>query len=202
MPLTEPLEGPLRLGERSWLRALQENPAEADAIGGRVFVTSGGRYYVPTAAARNRILEARADPAIATRVARAAARHNAVRMHAALRRKPTAGDLYIAHVFGPEAAISVLKAAGEAPEAELQDTLPDAGRQRRGAEADLPAPVTVGQFYRRLAGAVTEPPRLVAIGLRPTLVEAPSRSAEPEAGAKAIDWQAEVNVAKADRRTQ
>ena len=202
MPLSEVLEGPLRLGERSWLRALHENPAEVEAIGGRVFVTSGGRYYVPTAAARNRILEARADPAIATRVARAAAGHNAALMHAALRRKPTAGDLYIAHVFGPDAAISVLKAAGEAPEAELQTRFPTLAASAAETEAALQAPVTVGQFYRRLAGAVTEPPRLVAIGLRPTLAEAPSRSAEPEAGAKAIDWQAEVNVAKADRRTQ
>ena len=33
------------------------------------------------------------------------------RMHAALRRAPTAGDLYIAHVFGPEAAIALITAA-------------------------------------------------------------------------------------------
>jgi hypothetical protein len=123
-------------------------------------------------------------------------------MHAALHRKPTAGDLYIAHVFGSEAAISVLKAAGEAPEIALETRFPALAANAAETEAASQAPVTVGQFYRRLAGAVTEPPRLVAIGLRPTLVEAPSRSAEPEAGVKAIDWQAKVNVAKADRRTQ
>lgn len=201
MPLFGPLEGPLRMGERSWLRALHENPAEAEAIGGRVFVTSGGRYYVPTAAARNRILEARADPAIATRVARAAAEHNAARMHAVLHRKPTAGDLYIAHVFGPEAAISLLRAAGEAPEAELQKRFPALAAGTAAMEPGLPAPVTVGQLYRRLAGAVSEPPRLVAIGLRPTLAEEPRPIAAPEESSS-VDWQANVNVAKADRRTQ
>ena len=50
MPLSQPLEGPLRFSEeRSWLRALQENAGgRPTAIGGRMFVTSGGRYYVPT----------------------------------------------------------------------------------------------------------------------------------------------------------
>ncbi|MFA6139749.1 MAG: hypothetical protein WC684_03420 [Hyphomicrobium sp.] len=201
MPLAEPLEGPLRLGERSWLRALHEDPAEAEAIAGRVFVTSGGRYYVPTAADRNRILEARADPAIATRVARAAAERNAARMHAVLHQRLTAGDLYIAHVFGAEAAISLLTAAGEAPEAELQKRFPALAASTAGIEPGLSAPVTVGQFYRRLAGAVSEPPRLVAIGLRPTLAEEPRRIAVPEESAT-VDWQANVNVAKADRRTQ
>ena len=202
MPLAEPLDGPLRLGELSWLRTLHENPAEAEAIGGRVFVTSGGRYYVPNIAVRNRILEARADPAIATRVTRAAAGHNAARMYSALHRKPTAGDLYIAHVFGPEAAISLLKAAGETPDADLQTRFPALAASTAQAEPALPAPVTVGQFYRRLAGAVTEPPRLVAIGLRPTLLETPPAIAEREETAPSIDWQAKVDVAKADRRTQ
>jgi hypothetical protein len=201
MPLAEPLEGPLRLGERSWLRALHENPAEAETIAGRVFVTSGGRYYVPTAADRNRILEARADPAIATRVARAAAEHNAARMHAVLHRRLTAGDLYIAHVFGSEAAISLLKAAGEAPETELQKRFPALAASIAGIEPGMPAPVSVGQFYRRLAGAVPQPPRLVAIGLRPTLAEESRQIAVPEESAT-VDWQANVNVAKADRRTQ
>jgi hypothetical protein len=59
----------------------------------------------------------------------------------------------------------------------------------------------VGQFYRRLAGAVPEPPRLVAIGLRPTLAEEPAPITAPEESVT-VDWQANVNVAKADRRTQ
>ena len=48
---------------------------------------------------------------------------------------------------------------------------------------------------------MTEPPRLVAIGLRPTLLETPPAIAEREGTAPGIDWQAKVDVAKADRRT-
>ena len=45
-PIAEPLEGPFSFGERSWLRALHENAEAAETIGARVFVTSGGRYYL------------------------------------------------------------------------------------------------------------------------------------------------------------
>jgi hypothetical protein len=202
--LSEPLEGPLRFGERVWLRALHENTKEAETIGARVFVTSGGRYYMPSPNDRSRILAARNDTELAARVARAAADRNAARMRAALLRSPTAGDLYIAHVFGAETAIGLLKAASEAPNAALKDRFPALASSAAEASGDTKAPITVGQFYRRLSGALREPPRLVAIGLRPTIADAPRPdiAAEQEEGAKTIAWQTQVNLAKADRRAQ
>ena len=125
-------------------------------------------------------------------------------MRAALHRAPTAGDLYIAHVFGADTAISLLKAAGEAPDTRVGKALPGAGRERCGVAGGAKAPVTVGQFYRRLSGALREPPRLIAIGLRPTVADSPRQdlASRRDDGAKTIAWQAEVNVAKADRRAQ
>jgi hypothetical protein len=203
--VSEPLEGPLRFGERAWLRALHENAKEAETIGARVFVTSGGRYYMPSPNDRGRILAARTDTEVAARVARAGAERNAARMRAALHRSPTAGDLYIAHVFGAATAISLLKAAGGAPDAALTKRFPElAGSVAELSGDGANAPITGGQFYRRLSGALHEPPRLVAIGLRPTVADAPREdlAAERGEGAKTIAWQAQVNVAKADRRAQ
>jgi hypothetical protein len=202
---SEPLEGPLRFGERAWLRALHENPKEAEACGARVFVTSGGRFYIPTPADRNRILARRNDPLLAARVAHSAADRNAARMRAALHRSPTAGDLYIAHVLGAETAIGLLKATSQAPDTALEVRFPALASSAAELSGEgAKAPITVGQFYRRLSGALREPPRLVAIGLRPTVADAPSKdlAAEREEGAKTIAWQAHVNVAKADRRAQ
>lgn len=203
--VAEPLEGPLRFGEGAWLRALHENPGEAGADGysGSVFVTSGGRFYVPTASDRRRILDARNDVVLAARVARAAADRNAVRMHAALHRTPTAGDLYIAHVFGPEVAISLLETAGKSPDVELKERFPElAGIGQEGADASA-APMTVGQFYRRLSGALREPPRLIAIGLKPGVADAPRQDLLAErAQDPKVAWQTQVNVAKADRPIQ
>jgi hypothetical protein len=200
--VSEPLEGPLRFGERAWLRALHENPSEAGADGysGHVFVTSGGRFYVPTASDRQRILDARNDFVLAARVARAAADRNAIRMQAALHRKPTAGDLYIAHVFGPETAISLLEAAGKSPDAELKKRFPELAGIGQDASA---GPMTVGQLYRRLSGALREPPRLVAIGLKPSVADAPRQDLLAESAQDSkVAWQTQVNVAKADRPIQ
>ena len=202
--VSEPLEGPLRFGERAWLRALHENAKEAETIGARVFVTSGGRYYIPSPNDRDRILAARNDAELGARVARASAERNAARMRDALHRAPTAGDLYIAHVFGVGTAISLLKAAGEAPDTALAKVFPELAANAAEVAGGAKAPVTVGQFYRRLSGALRESPRLIAIGLRPTVADSPREdlASSPDDGAKTIAWQAEVSVAKADRRAQ
>ncbi len=83
-----PLEGPFRFSERIWLRALKEGVPGPDTaeIAGSIFRTSSGRYYVPAAAERSRILRARGDTELAARVARAFAQRNAERMSVALRR--------------------------------------------------------------------------------------------------------------------
>ncbi len=104
----------MRFGERAWLRALHENAEVAETIGARVFVTSGGRYYLPTPADRPRVMAARTDDDFAARIAYSAAVRNAAVMRAALHRAPTAGDLYIAHVFGAPTAIELIAAVDEA----------------------------------------------------------------------------------------
>ena len=157
-------EGPLLYSEHSWLRALHDNPRAAKQIGARVFVTSGGRYYLPTPHDRPRILAARNDVALSTPVARAAAEHNAARMRHAFNRAPAAGDLYIAHLYGTETAIGLVRAVEEEPDALLRSRFP--ALADAAADASASAPVTVEQFYRRVLGAFDEPPRLVAIGLK------------------------------------
>jgi hypothetical protein len=201
--LSQPLEGPLRFSDHTWMRALHENGKAADAHGARVFVTSGGRYYVPPPSDRSHVLATRNDAEFAARIAWAAAARNARRMHAALHRAPTAGDLYIAHVFGAETAISLLDTAGRDPDAAFDKRFPELAGAA-AVSADIKGPITVGQFYRRLSGALHEPPRLIAIGLRPTMAEVPRAdlAVEEAASNSTVDWLATVEVAKADRRTQ
>lgn len=195
--VVEPLVGPMRFGERGWLRALHETSAEVGGYASRVFLTSGGRYYVVTPKEAPRVLEARNDAAFAARVARAAAEHNAVRIRAAIQRQPTAGDLYIAHLFGADTAIALLRAASSAPGDALDAHFPQLAAAL--PEQDQRS-ITVGQFYRKLSGAVREAPRLVAIGLRPSVADAPreDRVSEP-ADASPLAWQPQVDVAAADR---
>ena len=201
--LVEPIEGPLRFTERGWMRALYENQAQADGLGARIFVTSGGRYYVPVASDRRRILETRQNAEIASRVTSAAAVRHVSRIRSALKRAPAAADLYVAHVFGSETAISLIREVGRAPDAPLKESFPVLAALPEVQQGNG-APPTVGQFYRRLSAALGEPPRLVAIGLRPLVAdpEPDKRNAESPPRDSIVAWQAKVDIARAGGRTQ
>jgi hypothetical protein len=202
-PLAEPLEGPFSFGERAWLRALHENGEVAETIGARVFVTSGGRYYLPAPADRPRVMAARGDDDFAARVAYSAAVRNAAAMRTALHRPPTAGDLYIAHIFGASTAIELIEAVGDEPDAALERRFPTLLGSVAAVTTEGKDAVTVAQFYRRLSGALREPPRLVAIGLdvKPrALPVKDAGSAAPETTAMA--WHATVEATKSGRQAQ
>jgi hypothetical protein len=179
------LIGPYRFGEEMWLRALKEGPAddESRAMAGAVFRTSGGRYYVPASGERERILAKRASEELAARVARAFAEINRERMRTALQRPPTGGELYIAHVLGPETAVALIDGAKAAPDQIAAERLPELaaaapevamadGRRRTLAEV-------YDRFIEPFAGWAQRVASMVPRGLRfkPTLPEASSGEA-------------------------
>lgn len=162
---SENREGPMRFSERSWLRALHGLPDEAERLGSRVFVTSGGRYYVPLPDARLNILAARKSARIASQIAQAAARANARRMAPLLKRPPVAADLYIAHIADVSTAVTLVAAVEKTPDQAIAGAAPQlAAAFGVAADATL-APLSVEQFYRRLIVATAAPPRLIALGL-------------------------------------
>jgi hypothetical protein len=195
----EPIAGALRFTDRGWLRALHENPVESKGLGSRIFVTSGGRYYVPMATDRRRVSEARNNDELARRVTKAAARRDAATIRSAVKREPAATDLYVAHVYGVGTAISLIQAVVATPDAPLDRSFPEIAalpEVKQGAGA----PITVVQFYRRLGVAMAEPPRLVAIGLNPAA--AATTGADTAARDSLVAWQTKVDVARAGSRTQ
>jgi hypothetical protein len=203
----QPLEGPYRFSESSWVRALREDlPAGEGQYSGRIFKTSGGRYYVPVAAERRQILEARANAALAGRAVEAFATDNATRMRAALHRAATAGDLYIAHVFGPEAAIAFIRLADARPNELAAKQIPGLAQSAPALIATDGSPLTLGELYKRL----TEPMRkfarsaaaqaavrslareqAAALDLKPTIAEAALPGA---VAAETLAWRAEVSA--------
>jgi hypothetical protein len=197
------LEGPYRFSESNWLRALREDlPAVAalPAYSGRIFKTSSGRYYVPAAAERRPILSARANADLAARAAQAFAAHNASRLRIALRRPATAGDLYIAHVFGPEAAIAFIRQAEATPNDPAARQAPDLVPSEPESESGTP-PLTLAQLYNRLTdplrkfsrgtaaqAALRAREQAAALDLKPTIAEA-----TPPAPERPLAWHAEIS---------
>jgi hypothetical protein len=149
---TQRLQGPYRFSENVWLRALKDATGAngLNSLSRRIFSTSSGRLYVPVAAERRRILKARFDGAVAGRIARAFAESNARLMGPAIGRKVSAGDLYIAHLFGPEGAVKLIKLASENPRAVAVKHAPHLARSLPQAFYLLSAPLTLADVYGRL----------------------------------------------------
>jgi hypothetical protein len=203
--VVEPLEGPFRFGERNWLRTLKEDmPKDASRYASRIFKTSGGRYYVPAHEDRRRILIARAHAGLAHRAAKAAATRNARMLGGGLRRPVGAGDLYIAHVFGPEAAIHFIKQVEAKPGAKAVRLVPElksAAPELFGADGEN---LTLRQAYAR----ITAPLKAYEPGARSNVPGVQSRLVPklmPEASEPAlarttfappaIEWRPQVSAA-------
>ena len=206
----EPLEGTYRFSEGSWLRALREDlPASEPlaAYSGRIFKTSGGRYYVPDAADRRAILASRANAALAARVAEIFAARNAERLRVALHRSVSSRDLYLAHIFGSEAAIAFILQTESHPNDPAAQSAPDLVPAATEPDTGAP-PLTLVQLYNRL----TEPMRKfarsatardalatrareqeAALGLKPTIRES-TLVAGVSAAASAVAWRTELDA--------
>jgi hypothetical protein len=196
----EPLAGPYRFGEGNWLRALKDDlPQNAHGYAQSIFRTSGGRYYVPRETERQQILEARDDSELAARAARAFARSNARSLRASLQRPPTAGELYIAHLFGPEAAASLIARVRARPNERVAKQFPELA----AALQDLAGPrasgsLTLAQLYARLTAPFERSPQEAgrsAPDAQPTIADMLQHGAAWGAlRAHTIAWQTEVSA--------
>jgi hypothetical protein len=194
----EPAQGPYRFSEGMWLRALKEDlPEDPHGYARSIFRTSGGRYYVPRQAERRQILDARDDGALAARAARAFARSNARALRSSLERAPTAGELLIAHLFGPEAAAGLIARAHSHPGDAAAKHVPELAQRAHELLGARGSTLTLAQLYARLTQPLDRA-RLDASGAprAPTIVDMLQHGAAWGAlRPNAIAWQTEVSTA-------
>ena len=149
--MPEPVAGPYSFTEGMWLRALKESlPRDAHGYAQSIFRTSGGRYYVPRASERRAILAARDDGVLAARAARAFARSNAHALRTRLKRTPTAGELYIAHLFGAEAAAHLIARAQSQPDDLAAKYAPELAEKATELFGARKRSLTLAQLYSEL----------------------------------------------------
>lgn len=119
--------------DQTWLSTLKQDGGAlgygryADAISR----TASGRYEVSDPAMRQEIMALRTDPTANAVMAGAFTNRNAAELTDALGRKPTDGELYIAHFLGPSGAARFIRAAAKSPGASAADMFPDAARANR-----------------------------------------------------------------------
>ena len=104
----------------------------ADAIS----QTSSGRYVVEDSALRDEMMKLRRDPAANAVMGGVITQQNAAVLAKRIGRKPTEGELYVAHFFGPHAASRVLQLAASEPNSDAVALFPEAARANRSVFYD------------------------------------------------------------------
>jgi hypothetical protein len=119
--------------EQTWLSMMrQEGPKQGMAnYAGAISEDGNGRLTVADPALREKILQLRTDPHVATVMAGALTQKNAEQLGQALGRQPQAGELYMAHVLGARGASDLIRTAGNDPTRAAARDFPEAAAANR-----------------------------------------------------------------------
>jgi hypothetical protein len=152
---TSSAKGLYQFIDQTWLGTMKQEGASlgygkyADAIS----KNSDGRYTVDDPTARAAIMKLRSDPEVSAMMAGAFSRANAFKLTGSIGRRPTEGELYIAHFLGPDGAGKMINAADSRPNASAAAIFPAAARANRSIFYDSSGNArTVSQVYSRLTG--------------------------------------------------
>ena len=172
--------------EQTWL-GMMKNAGQALGFGNyadAITRNSSGRYQVSDPQLRNEILQLRKDPAANAAMAGAFTQRNAAALKGRIGRKPTDGELYMAHFFGTGGAGQLINAARDRPDANAASLFPAA------AHANKPIFYDRQGNARSVAGVYAELNRRYQVaranvipGVAPTAVAAntPAPSRAPSA---------------------
>lgn len=130
---TSSARGLFQFIESTWLGTMKEaGPRYGFASQANAIEKVGeGKYAVRDPAMRAEILKMRDDPRVSSLMAGALANHNAEGLTPTLGRKPTSGELYIAHFLGLNGAKKLITLKQATPDASAASAFPDAARANR-----------------------------------------------------------------------
>jgi len=146
--------------DQTWLGTVKEAGSQlgygqyADAI----TKSSSGNYSVSDPAARRAILKLRDDPTAASAMAGVLTQSNSFKLTGKIGRRPTDGELYMAHFMGVGAAAKLISNAEDNPQASAARMFPSAAAANRSIFYDRSGNArSVSQVYSvlsaRYAGA-------------------------------------------------
>lgn len=174
--------------EQTWLSMMrQEGPKQGMAnFAGAISEDGNGRLTVSDPALREKILQLRTDPQVATVMAGALTQKNAEQLGQALGRQPQAGELYIAHVLGARGASDLIRMAGADPTRAAARDFPEAAAANRPIFYDKAGRARSAQeVYGLLAASHAN--TQVAATTGAMLAQAPPRGAATTATAYAAE---------------
>ncbi len=152
---TSSAQGLFQFIDQTWLTTLKEaGPAYGyTRYANAINQTAAGRYEITDPSMRNAVMALRSDPTANALMAGAYTRNNSMLLTAGLGRKPTDGELYIAHFLGADGATRLIGAAQTNPSARAADLFPGAAGANRSVFYDRGGHArSVGDVYAVLTG--------------------------------------------------
>jgi len=138
--------------EGTWLQMVKEagNKFGLDKYTPHIFSTRSGKYYVPNQKLRGEILQLRHNPEVSAMMAGAFTKQNSEFIESQLGRKPSEGELYVAHFLGAKGASDLISLANSNPNARADRHFPKAARANRSIFYSRGRPKSLAQVYKTL----------------------------------------------------
>ena len=149
---TSSAAGLFQFVDQTWLATLKQHGAKYGYARDAELIQQGanGRYYVPGPEARATVMDLRLDPHAAALMAGELAADHAAYLRGRVGREPTAGELYVAHVLGPQGSARLIDAVRATPGASAPAMFPQAAGANRAIFFRDGRPATVGEVYANL----------------------------------------------------
>ena len=146
---TSSATGLFQFTEQTWLDAVRRHGAEHGMAGeASAIIDQGGRLSTADPELRQRILNLRTDPSVASALAADHMQDLSATLSAGLGRAATAGEVYLGHFLGAHGAQQIISAPQNQPAANL---LPEAARANtRLFYAPDGTPYTAAQFLQQM----------------------------------------------------
>jgi hypothetical protein len=177
---TSSAKGLYQFIDQTWLGTMKQDGA-ALGLGRYADVITrapGGRYEVADPAMRAAILRLRTDPQASAMLAGALTRNNATLVGANIGRKPTNGELYIAHFLGADGAGKLINGAANRPKASAAAMFPHAAAANHNIFYDHGRARSVGEVYNKLTH-LFDSAQTVAVAQGGATLPAVAQSAAP-----------------------
>jgi len=164
---TSSATGLFQFVDQTWLATLkQAGPSLGYGDYAGAIVQSSGHYSVPDPAMRRAVMNLRLDPAANAAMAGALTQANAAQLSSGIGRKPTDGELYMAHVLGASGALKLIGAAVTTPQAIAANLFPEAAQANRSIfYTSQGGPRSAAQVYAMLTSQQNAAVPATAAGL-------------------------------------
>jgi hypothetical protein len=161
---TSSAAGLFQFVDQTWLSTLKQHGAKYGYARYADLIQQGpsGHYYVSGAEARSTVMDLRLDPHASALMAGELAADHAAYLRGRVGREPTAGELYVAHVLGPQGSAKLIDAVRISPTASAPALFPDAAASNRGIFYRAGRAATVTEVYANLTAGPGAAPAQVA----------------------------------------